>query len=420
MRGLKGSSGLKRLARFALVGLIGGTAAGCSDSLRLSDPLSNPFSSSSRVGGEPGRTGSLAEAPRPAPAMRTAAVQTQPLAAPSSLPPASAPMPRPAPPTGGPAGWTARGGTPIVVGSSDSLDIIAGRYGVPPAAILSANGLKSAGQVAPGRTLVIPVYNAGEAGGAATPRPGRVASAAPVPPQTQFRLVEGAKPAAQSRAAAQEESELKRLRERVARLEAEKGGKGQVPGQKLASFKAEPAKPEPVRVARLDPAKAAARAEAPARSATAAAAKPAPEPARPAPKEPEQTASLAAKPGEESKFRWPARGRVISGYGSSGNEGINIALPDGTPVKAAEEGTVAYAGSDVKGYGNLVLVRHPNGFVSAYAHNGEINVKPGEKVKRGQVIAKSGQTGNVTSPQLHFEIRKGATPVDPMPHLASN
>jgi len=89
-------------------------------------------------------------------------------------------------------------------------------------------------------------------------------------------------------------------------------------------------------------------------------------------------------------------------------------------VKAAEDGQVTYAGSEVKGYGNLILVKHENGYVSAYAHNGEIAVKPGEKVKRGQVVAKSGQSGNVTSPQLHFEIRKGATPVDPMPHLASN
>ena len=88
-------------------------------------------------------------------------------------------------------------------------------------------------------------------------------------------------------------------------------------------------------------------------------------------------------------------------------------------MKAAESGTVAYAGSEVKGYGNLVLIRHDNGYVSAYAHNGEVKVKRGEKVRRGQVIAKSGQTGNVTSPQLHFEIRKGSTPVDPMTHLAS-
>ncbi|TXM89352.1 M23 family metallopeptidase, partial [Methylobacterium sp. WL122] len=131
------------------------------------------------------------------------------------------------------------------------------------------------------------------------------------------------------------------------------------------------------------------------------------------------TGSVAAAAADQT-FRWPAKGRVISGYGSSGNEGINIAVPEGTSVKAAEDGTVAYAGSDVKGYGKLVLVRHANGYVSAYAHNGELDVKPGEKVKRGQTIAKSGASGNVTSPQLHFEIRKSGAPIDPMSQLASN
>jgi murein DD-endopeptidase MepM/ murein hydrolase activator NlpD len=120
-------------------------------------------------------------------------------------------------------------------------------------------------------------------------------------------------------------------------------------------------------------------------------------------------------------FRWPARGRVISSSGAmtngQQNDGINLALPEGTPVHAAEDGVVAYAGSELKGYGNLVLVRHSNGFVTAYAHASEILVKRGDQVRRGQVIAKSGQTGNVTSPQLHFEIRKGSAPVDPTQYL---
>ena len=87
-------------------------------------------------------------------------------------------------------------------------------------------------------------------------------------------------------------------------------------------------------------------------------------------------------------------------------------------MKAAEGGVVAYAGSELKGYGNLVLIRHPNGYVTAYANNGEIDVKRGETVKRGQLIAKSGQSGNVSSPQLHFELRKGSQPVDPTSYLA--
>ena len=92
--------------------------------------------------------------------------------------------------------------------------------------------------------------------------------------------------------------------------------------------------------------------------------------------------------------------------------------PKAPQVKAAEDGVVAYAGSELKGYGNLVLIRHPNGFVTAYANNGSLNVKRGDTVKRGQTIALSGQTGNVSSPQLHFELRKGTKPVDPSYYLA--
>jgi murein DD-endopeptidase MepM/ murein hydrolase activator NlpD len=121
---------------------------------------------------------------------------------------------------------------------------------------------------------------------------------------------------------------------------------------------------------------------------------------------------------DKPEFRWPARGRIIQGFKAGGNDGINIAVPEGTSVKAAESGVVAYAGSELKGYGNLVLIRHPNGYVSAYANNGALNVKRGETVKRGQTIATSGQSGNVATPQLHFELRKGSTPVDPSNYLA--
>ncbi len=133
------------------------------------------------------------------------------------------------------------------------------------------------------------------------------------------------------------------------------------------------------------------------------------------------TVAIAEGAGGLPTFRWPANGRVIAGFGTSPNgvqnDGINLALPEGTSVKSAEDGVVAYAGNELKGYGNLVLVRHPNGYVTAYAHAKEILVKRGDQVKRGQVIARSGQTGNVNAPQLHFEIRKGASPLDPMRFL---
>ena len=132
---------------------------------------------------------------------------------------------------------------------------------------------------------------------------------------------------------------------------------------------------------------------------------------------------MGAAPATDSgQFRWPVRGRVIAkfgkGTGSQQNDGINIAVPQGTEVKAAESGVVAYAGNELKGYGNLILIRHADDWVSAYAHNDEILVKRGDQVRRGQVIAKAGKTGSVYQPQVHFELRKGSQPVDPLPHLA--
>ncbi|WP_417308640.1 peptidoglycan DD-metalloendopeptidase family protein [Devosia sp.] len=119
------------------------------------------------------------------------------------------------------------------------------------------------------------------------------------------------------------------------------------------------------------------------------------------------------------KFRWPISGRVITDFANSKATGINIEAPEGAVVRAAENGQVIYAGSGVAGYGNLILIRHPNGFVSAYAHLKDMNVAKGTVVNRGDNIGTAGMTGSVSKPQLHFELRKGATPVDPMPLLAS-
>jgi murein DD-endopeptidase MepM/ murein hydrolase activator NlpD len=125
-----------------------------------------------------------------------------------------------------------------------------------------------------------------------------------------------------------------------------------------------------------------------------------------------------------NSFRWPVQGRIISEFGTKPdgghNDGINVAVPIGTSVKAAENGVVAYAGDELKGYGNLVLIRHSNNWVSAYAHNDEILVKRGDQVRRGQVIAKAGRTGQVNQPQLHFELRKGSRPVDPTKYMTNS
>jgi murein DD-endopeptidase MepM/ murein hydrolase activator NlpD len=116
------------------------------------------------------------------------------------------------------------------------------------------------------------------------------------------------------------------------------------------------------------------------------------------------------------KMRWPVRGRVISGFGS-GKDGVDIAVPTGTPIKAAENGVVIYAGDGLKEFGNTVLVRHENGLVTVYGHASSIEVQRGQKVKRGQEIALSGMSGTTDSPKLHFEVRKNSAPVDPSTYL---
>ena len=135
-----------------------------------------------------------------------------------------------------------------------------------------------------------------------------------------------------------------------------------------------------------------------------------------------QTSPVNKKAATGAGFIWPVQGRVIAKFGKTKNgrnEGINIAAPEGAPVRAAADGVVAYAGNELKDYGNLILIRHKGGWVTAYAHNKELKVKRGDHVRQGQVIATVGRTGAVKTPQLHFELRKGATPVDPLAHLGT-
>lgn len=124
-----------------------------------------------------------------------------------------------------------------------------------------------------------------------------------------------------------------------------------------------------------------------------------------------------------NKFIWPVTGRVISSFGEMtggyANDGINIEVAEGTPVKASDHGVVIYSGNELAGFGNLLLVKHSNGFVTAYAHNARLLVKRGAKVRQGQVIAHAGRTGDVKKPQVHFEIRRGDKPVDPKRYIDS-
>jgi murein DD-endopeptidase MepM/ murein hydrolase activator NlpD len=120
-------------------------------------------------------------------------------------------------------------------------------------------------------------------------------------------------------------------------------------------------------------------------------------------------------------FKMPVDGKIISSYGpkSGGlhNDGINIAAPLGAPIVSGQSGVVAYTGDGIEGYGNLILIRHDKGYMSAYAHLDRIAVKRGDILKQGQKIGTVGQTGNVDRPQLHFEIRKGAKALNPKVYL---
>jgi murein DD-endopeptidase MepM/ murein hydrolase activator NlpD len=138
--------------------------------------------------------------------------------------------------------------------------------------------------------------------------------------------------------------------------------------------------------------------------------------------DPKVKAVIGTPPARTGKgFAWPVRGKIVSRFGTKPdglhNDGINIAVDKGAPVRAADNGVVVYAGSALKGYGKLILVRHAGGWITAYAHNDQILVDRGQVVRSGQIIARAGTTGSVSTPQLHFEIRKGANAVDPQQFL---
>lgn len=362
-------------------------------------------------------------------------------------------------------GWTAVGGTPVTLQQGETLNTISGRYGVPVSALLAVNGLSSVNAAKPGQQIMIPAYNAVQGSAASAPRVASASSMLPsretisdapkaIMPKVETQKAELPKAPAprtavrdvtqrvESDAEKRAAAKLKQLRQqdddddtpatpsraapKVASID--KAGLEKTQAEKArieAQRKADELKKAEAERKRDAAAKITATKKQTLEETTASI---------PEPKVAARTVERAApaaveapKPAEEaeaSSFRWPAQGKVINGFGgrsaSGPNDGINIAVPEGTPVRAAEGGTVIHADDALKGYGKLVLVRHANGLVTVYAHNSDIKVKRGENVRRGQVIAASGSSGNVTSPQLHFQIRKGAQALDPMKHLASN
>jgi murein DD-endopeptidase MepM/ murein hydrolase activator NlpD len=401
--------------RVAVLALVGVAVAGCENSARFA---SNPFASNRDA--RPEYTGSVA--PHAAGAH---SVVAQPLPAPSQ--PAtvaansgvaygdrgfgayrpngraevtgSVATPHVAPPA--PSGrWTWDGGRPVTVGYGETLETIAHRTGVPASAIMETNGIRSAAQIKPGQRLVIPRY---------VFEASRENARAPVRAAENVHVVEpGESLLGIAHRHGVSLTALARANNIQPYGKINIGDRLTIPGgRKLAQRAPTPmvAQPRTVPAERI--------ASAPVQNARVAKAEV---------KETKSVTKQAEAAGAMPSFRWPVRGRIIAGFGprpnGAQNDGINLAVPEGTPIKAAEDGVVAYAGNELKGYGNLVLIRHADGYVSAYANASSLLVKRGDTVKRGQVIAHAGQTGNVTSPQLHFEIRKGSTPVDPTKYLS--
>ena len=414
--------------RVAVLALIGVAAASCSDSARFD---SNPYASNTRQAPPQQEvTGSIAS--RPAASGR---VEAQPLPAPSRPATVAASgsgvangaqglgayrpgthnsditgsvVERHAPPQKPAGAWTWDGGSPVTVGYGETVETIARKHGVPVSALMQTNGITNAAAIKSGQRLVIPRYVAG--GAPQTPNN----APAPVPATDRVHIVQpGESLTGIARRTGVAVAVLARANNIQPYAKVSAGDRLTIPGGR------------PVATRQTQIQTAAPRVAQPRTVPVERVASVPPQTARMATQEPTATdtvAKSAEAAGGMASFRWPVRGRVITAFGATTNgtqnDGINLAVPAGTPIKAADDGVVAYAGNELKGYGNLVLIRHPNGFVSAYAHASELLVKRGDSIKRGQVIAHAGQTGNVTSPQLHFEIRKGSTPVDPTKYLS--
>ncbi len=269
-----------------------------------------------------------------------------------------------------------------VVEAGDTALSISHRYDVSFASLVRANGLKKPYTIYSGTVLRIP--------GRTEPLPEEVVAA----PAPKLAPGTGGAPPVPSPAPA-------------VRAETRRAG-GAAPLPRSA--------PVPASAPRR-----AAVSESSSRPAPVAGeAKPAPRTVAKPPAAPVQTA-LKPLPPRAGRFLRPVTGRVVSDFGPQPdglhNDGVNIAAPRGAAVHSAEAGRVAYAGNELPGYGNLLLIRHRGGWVSAYAHNERLLVARGDEVRRGQRIALVGSSGRVTTPQLHFELRRQGRAVDPAPHL---
>jgi murein DD-endopeptidase MepM/ murein hydrolase activator NlpD len=396
---------LRAWPRVAVLALIGVSAAACSDSARFVqsyDPSAKTTEMTGSVGAPPASSRNVAAQPLPAPGIVAANTRT---GFANGAPELGAYRPDRAGRVNGSvpsrAGhWSRNGGTAVTVARGQTVNSIARQHNVPAAAIIEANNLANPNALQPGQRLVIPRYVAGNTAGMRAVAAGTGNVHVVEPGETLISLARRSGMSLSSLARANNISPYTRLNVGD-RITIPAAGTRQVAARTTPAAK--PPRGAPVETVASVP------------TQTANVAKPVVHETKPA-------VTKAEPAGEIPSFRWPVRGRIIAGFGAKANgtqnDGINLAVPEGTPIKAADDGVVAYAGNELKGYGNLVLVRHPNGYVSAYANASELLVKRGTNVKRGQVIARAGQTGNVNSPQLHFEIRKGSMPVDPTKYLS--
>jgi murein DD-endopeptidase MepM/ murein hydrolase activator NlpD len=319
----------------------------------------------------------------------------------------------------------------------DSINSMARRYGVPIQAIVAVNGIEDPAKVQPGQSVIIPTYVYAERNGSTSTTEGETGRVKLPTAGRNDNVVTGSVPTSVANMPRPDRnngqqptfadiSQGKVDVIHVSTLPKRKpGGSDQSLTTASISSGASSSVPTP----RRQPATASSATQTvtAAPSGTVEKTK-LPQPAltqeaKPtAPiKTPTVVANVQDDDGADAKFRWPVRGRIISDFGAKPgggkNEGVNLAIPEGTPVHAADDGSVIYSGNELKGYGNLILVRHDDGWVSAYAHNSELKVKRGDTIRRGDVVALAGATGSVNQPQLHFELRQGNKPVDPLKYL---
>jgi murein DD-endopeptidase MepM/ murein hydrolase activator NlpD len=313
----------------------------------------------------------------------------------------------------------------VTVKRGQTLDGFAYTYRIPKSAIIAANGLRPPYELKAGQRLIIPnPYSSVQ--DAMTPPP-QQQEAIPQPPRTPETIATPAPAARPPQTIFPAPSATPPQPTPLAQTTTASAASPQQPVTPPPS--AAKYLPEIIPLDGTPPAKEAEAIQPKPATLTPPPQTSAPQAAAavsPAAVPPRNTASdnaqASAEPIPGGRFPWPVRGRVVAAYGNSPggghNDGINIAAPLGTPVRAIDSGTVVYAGNEVKGYGNIVLIRHANGWISAYAHLDDVTVKPGDAIAAGEVIAKVGNSGGVAEPQLHFELRRGKKPVNPTEFLA--